>query len=185
MINTEHKWIEAGYEQFAMDGLEGIQVERLAKIIGLNKSGYYHYFGDRETFLEKLMDRHLQYGQSFANELKQVKHFDPEYISILIKYSTQLMFTNQLIKYRHEKLFEDTQRLVLEMVDPVLVRLYADFIGFTDYLEFSTKYFNQVRYMFHGQITPDRMNYPFLRDFLYKSREVIQQAVAIASKTNS
>lgn len=42
--NSEHTWIEAGYEQFAAEGLEGIQVERLARITGLNKSGYLPLF---------------------------------------------------------------------------------------------------------------------------------------------
>jgi hypothetical protein len=35
--------------------------------------------------------------------------------------------------------------------------------------------------MFHAQITPERMNYPFLRDFLYEAREVIQRAVELAA----
>ena len=41
--NTSQKWIEAGYERFAHEGPHGIQVERLARIIGVNKSGFYHY----------------------------------------------------------------------------------------------------------------------------------------------
>jgi AcrR family transcriptional regulator len=179
--NSELTWIEAGYNQFAAEGLEGIQVERLARITGLNKSGYYHYFGDRETYLEKLMDHHLQLAINYTNELKQVRQFDPEFIELLIKYKTQLMFASQLVRNRHEKLLMRTHERTNEMVDPVLSKLFADFIGFKDHLEFSTRYYNQVRYMYHAQITPDRINYPFLRDFMYEAKELIQRAVELAA----
>jgi len=180
--NSEHTWIEAGYNQFAAEGLEGIQVERLARITGLNKSGYYHYFGDRDSYLEKLMDHHLHLAITYMHELKQIQQFDPEYMELLIKYKTQLMFTSQLVRNRHDKLLVRTHQRINEMVDPILSKLFADFIGFKDHLEFSNKYFNQVRYMLHAQITPERMNYPFLRDFMYEAREVIQRAVEIAAK---
>jgi AcrR family transcriptional regulator len=179
-INSEHTWIEAGYNQFAAEGLEGIQVERLARITGLNKSGYYHYFGERDTFLEKLMEHHLQLAITYTNELKQIQQFDPEYIEVLIRYAKNLMFDSQLVRNRHDQLLVKTHQQINEMIDPVLSKLFADFIGHKDHLEFSTKYYNQVRYMFHAQITPERMNYPFLRDFLYEARDVIQRAVELA-----
>jgi AcrR family transcriptional regulator len=179
--NSEHTWIEAGYNQFAAEGLEGIQVERLARITGLNKAGYYHYFGDRETFLEKLMEHHLYLATTYMNELKRIQQFDPEYIDLLIKYATPLMVTSQLVRNRHDKLMVQTHARINEMLDPVLSKLFADFIGFKDYPDFAAKYYNQVRYMFHAQITPERMNYPFLRDFLYEAREVIQRAVELAA----
>lgn len=181
--NSEHTWIEAGYNQFAAEGLEGIQVERLARIAGLNKAGYYHYFGDRETFLEKLMEHHLHLAISYTNELKQIQQFDPEYIELLIKYATPLMVTSQLVRNRHDKLMVQTHARINEMIDPVLSKLFADFIGHKDHLEFSTKYYNQVRYMFLAQITPERMNYPYLRDFLYEARDVIQLAIELVAKT--
>lgn len=183
--NSEHTWIEAGYEQFAAEGLEGIQVERLARITGLNKSGYYHYFGDRDSFVEKLMERHVHLATAYTNELKLILQFDPEYIELLIKYATPLMFTSQLVRNRHVKLLASTHQQINEMIDPVLSKLFADFIGHKDHLEFSTKYYNQVRYMFHAQITPDRMNYRYLRDFMYEARELIQRAIELAAKTET
>jgi hypothetical protein len=40
--NSIRTWLEAGYDQFADEGLEGLQIERLSRITNLNKSGYYH-----------------------------------------------------------------------------------------------------------------------------------------------
>jgi hypothetical protein len=169
--NSEHIWIEAGYEQFAAEGLEGIQVERLARITG------------RETYLEKLMAHHVHLAKLYTNELKQVKQFDPGYIGLLIKYAKQLMFTNQMIKNRHHQLLSKTQQSIDEMVDPVLSKLFADFIGFQDHLEFSTRYYNQVRYMFHAQITLENMNYPYLRNFMHETRTLIRLAAELNTKT--
>jgi hypothetical protein len=95
------------------------------------------------------------------------------------------MFTSQLVRNRHDKLMVQTHAQVNEMIDPVLSKLFADFIGHKDHLEFSTKYYNQVRYMFHAQITPERMNYPYLRDFLYEARDVIQLAIELSAKTET
>jgi AcrR family transcriptional regulator len=179
--NSEHIWIEVGNNQFAAEGLEGIQVERLARIAGLNKSGYYHYFGDRDSFLEKLMEHHLQLAIPYANELKQVQQFDPEFINLLIKHSTSVMFDSQLVRNRHVKLIEETHAQTRKIVDPILSKLFAEFIGHKDHLEFAVKYYNQVWFMFHGQITFKKMNHPFLRDFMYNAREVIQQAIELAT----
>jgi len=180
--NSEHTWIEAGYNQFAAEGLEGLQVERLARITGLNKAGYYHYFGNQETFLEKLMEHHLLVTISHTNELKQVQQLDPEYIELLIKYTTPVMFNSQLVRHQHNQLLSSTYKQVNEMTSPVVSQLFADFIGFHDHVEFSAKYFSQVRLMFHAKITFDRMNYPYMRDLLYEARGVIQQAIEIAAK---
>jgi hypothetical protein len=52
-------------------------------------------------------------------------------------------------------------------------------------MEFSAKYFNQVGYMFHAQITPELMNYPFLRDFIHQAKEIVQHAIELAAKTKT
>jgi len=183
--NSEQTWIEAGYNQFAAEGLEGIQVERLARITGLNKSGYYHYFGDRDSFLEKLMEHHLQLAINMANDLKQVQQFDPEFIEVLIRNKTPVMAHNQLVRNRHDLFLLSTYQKVNDLVDPIVSKSFAGFIGFNDDLEFSTRYYYQVRDMFYSQITLGQMNYPALRDFMYEAREVIQRAVELAKKTKT
>jgi len=177
--------IETGYDQFAHEGLEGIQVERLARITDLNKSGYYHYFGNRDTFLQKLMDHHLQIAIPMANDIRQVQHFDPQFMEVLLKYTTPVMAHNQLVRNRHDKLLISTYHNVNEIVDPIVSKLFADFIGFKDHLEFSSRYYSQVRDTFYSQITFERMNYPFLRDFMQEAKAVIQHAVEVAQKNKT
>ena len=62
-------WTEEGYCLFAKEGLHGIQVERLARILGLNKSEFYHYFGDIEGFCYALVLLHKKRFPSFCRKL--------------------------------------------------------------------------------------------------------------------
>ncbi len=62
-------WLNLGYELFSEEGHEGLQVERLSRILGKNKSGFYHFFGNRETFLESLMKMHLANEKDMITKL--------------------------------------------------------------------------------------------------------------------
>ncbi|WP_113922580.1 TetR/AcrR family transcriptional regulator [Cognataquiflexum aquatile] len=181
-INSIHTWIEAGYSQFAAEGLEGLQVERLARITGLNKSGYYHYFGDKETFLEKLMDYHLLEVSSMPEDFRKIQKFDPEFMEVLIKHTPKLMFHNQLVRNRHEEFLEIIYQEVNKMIDPIVSEVFGEFIGLKDNYEFSSRYYHQVRDTFYSQITLKRMNYPFLRNFIYEAKDMIQRALELGSE---
>ena len=79
-------WTEEGYCLFAKEGLYGIQVERLARILSLNKSGFYHYFGDLEGFCSALVQLHKKKVGEFLQEVAVTKKLDPDYLHLLIKY---------------------------------------------------------------------------------------------------
>lgn len=180
---TRQEWIETGYVHFATEGLDRVNVERLAKSLRLSKSGFYHYFGDQESYLETLMEHHITMGRRLAADLLNVRTIDPEFINLLIRYRLPVLAHNQLVRYRHHDLLYQTYKKVNLLVDHIIADLFASFIGFQDHLEFSTKYYSQVRDMFYTQVTPERLNYAFLSEFLNDAKETIRHAVAIASKT--
>jgi AcrR family transcriptional regulator len=43
-------WIQAGYALFAEQGPSALKIEVLAKMVGISKSSFYHYFADLEVF---------------------------------------------------------------------------------------------------------------------------------------
>ena len=47
-------WIEAGLEEIARTGVEGVRVEVLAKSLGVTKGGFYRRFRDRAALLEAM-----------------------------------------------------------------------------------------------------------------------------------
>ena len=71
MKETINRWIEAGYEIFAHEGPEGVQIEKLARKVGLNKSGFYHYFSDRDVFFTRLLEYHYQLNEQCFKELSE------------------------------------------------------------------------------------------------------------------
>jgi len=79
-------WIEAGYELFAFEGVEGIQIERLARIVDHNKSSFYHYFGDLEGFFADLVKQHVELTDRYNDELKKITTIDPEFIQLLVDF---------------------------------------------------------------------------------------------------
>jgi AcrR family transcriptional regulator len=50
-------WIEAGLEEIARTGVEGVRVEVLAKNLGVTKGGFYRRFRDRAALLEAMLQR--------------------------------------------------------------------------------------------------------------------------------
>jgi AcrR family transcriptional regulator len=48
-------WIEAGFEEIARSGVEGVRVEVLAKNLGVTKGGFYRRFRDRAALLDGML----------------------------------------------------------------------------------------------------------------------------------
>lgn len=51
-----HRWIEAGLRALADGGPDAVQVESLARSLGVSKGGFYGYFDDRRALLEEVLD---------------------------------------------------------------------------------------------------------------------------------
>lgn len=171
--NSSHIWIETGYELFAAEGLEGIQVERLARVTRLNKSGYYHYFGDRDSFIEHLMKHHVMHAHALANDLRLIETFDPDFINVVLKFSRPVMAHMQLVRNRHDKFLNDTYYQVNGFVDLALLPSWAEFIGCPNNHEFALKYFEQVRDMFYSRVTFKNMNHDFLKSLIYEAKDLL------------
>lgn len=48
-------WTQAGLEQLAEQGMDGVKVETLAKRIGVTKGSFYWHFKDRDALLEAML----------------------------------------------------------------------------------------------------------------------------------
>ncbi|MBL7857551.1 MAG: TetR/AcrR family transcriptional regulator [Cyclobacteriaceae bacterium] len=180
-LNSINAWIETGYKQFAAEGLEGIQVERLSRITGLNKSGYYHYFGDRDSFLHQLMKYHFSIGEQLAHDMRQIKKFDPDFIHVLLKYPVPIIAHMQLVRNRQNKFLDEVYNQVNVIVDKAVLPGWAEFIGTPHNHNFALKYFEQVRDMFYSRITEKNMNYEFLHNLIYEAKGMLQEVIKMNS----
>ncbi|WOH67024.1 TetR/AcrR family transcriptional regulator [Bradyrhizobium sp. BWA-3-5] len=82
------RWIEAGLEEIARTGVEGVRVEVLAKKLGVTKGGFYRRFRDRAALLEAMLqhwsagriaaiEKHTSLGGATARE--RLKALIPQY----------------------------------------------------------------------------------------------------------
>ncbi len=64
-MDVKQKWLEKGYEHFALFGPEKLSINKISKEIGSSRASFYHHFGDIEVFIEELLDMHWKINQQF------------------------------------------------------------------------------------------------------------------------
>lgn len=175
--NSEQAWIQAGYAALAAQGLAGIHVEKLARELGLNKSGFYHYFGDRDTFLERLMEHHAYRGERVAHDMRFVKDFIPEFIHTLLLHKEGVLVHMQLVRHREHPILFRGFTTVNEVVDPVVIPLWASFTDLAHDLPLARQHYEMVRDMFYSRITASHMNYDYLHSLLHEARSVVLELI--------
>jgi AcrR family transcriptional regulator len=96
MNNSMLNWIEVGYKQFASQGEQGINIEALARKVGISKSSFYHHFDSVDGFIKHLLQYHLQQAKIMAAKEQQAANINPMLINILIAHKFDLLFNRQL-----------------------------------------------------------------------------------------
>jgi AcrR family transcriptional regulator len=175
-------WVEQGYQLFAEEGLEGIQVERIARILQLNKSGFYHYFGDLEGFCAQLEVLHLSKVSHFLQGIQQCKQLDPDYLLLLVRYAPTVMFQVQLTRNKEHYSFYKTSEVVDQQVNTTIHKLWSEFIGKQHNQDLTLRYFHIVRDMFYTRISFSNLNYQFLHDFAANAKGLIDQVAGQAAE---
>ena len=51
-----HRWIEEGLRALSTGGPDAVQIESLARALGVSKGGFYGYFDDRPALLTEILD---------------------------------------------------------------------------------------------------------------------------------
>lgn len=165
-------WIKAGYELFAQEGPEGIQIERLARILDLNKSGFYHYFGNHDTYFQHLMQHHLLQADELVENLQSTHNFIPECIQLLADSSLPILFQKQLQRASHIPLFSKTYAKINSKADPALLPLWMDFVEMQDNPTLALQYFEFVRDAFYARVTPGTLSFEFILDICLHAKEI-------------
>lgn len=169
--DSKKSWIELGYELFSEEGHEGLQVERLARILNKNKSGYYHYFGDRDVFFNALMAEHLERAHAYAEQIKLIKDFDPEYIQLMVKNKVSVLFQMQLIKNREIKQFFETAQQVNEIIVPVMSPVFGRYLGVSP--EEAGRFWILLRDSFHSRVTSKTFSEEWISAFTGGLRDTL------------
>ena len=175
MTESSMKWIIAGYELLAIEGPEGIKVEKLARQLGLNKSGFYHYFGDREMYFQQLNEFHLQLSKKFHNEISDLRHFDPDYLKLLLKYKTSLFVQLKLRRYENIPVFQDTFNKVIKETERRSLRLWAAYLNLSERDPAAQKLWKITRDLFFLRLIPEKMNLTYLRSLTEEIKAIVAE----------
>ncbi|HTF20805.1 MAG TPA: hypothetical protein VK658_22180 [Chryseolinea sp.] len=169
-------WTEEGYLLFAKEGLEGMQIERLARIVGRNKSGFYHYFGDLEGFVGQLLSLHKQKSSLYLEDLRHVSTVDPDYLNLIVKHKVTILFHVQLIRTKNP-VFTVVAEEIDCQAESILQDVWMAYIGFHDNTDLAVRYFNIVRDMFYTRMGYN-MDYAFLRGLMTEAKLLMKQFLA-------
>jgi AcrR family transcriptional regulator len=157
------KWIEAGYELFSREGPEGIQVERLARMLKRNKSGFYHYFGEHDVFISRLIEHHVSVGKQYAEEMSLLKDFDPGYINLVVKFKLSTLFQKSLRQEIDNPVFQKTFNIVRKENEKYIIPLWASYLKISGNQDLATELFNIFRDIFFFRVTFDNLNYDHIK----------------------
>ncbi len=169
---SKQKWIETGYELFCEEGHEGIQIERLSRITGLNKSGFYHYFGGFDTYFKNLVKEHIRLVDQLVEILPSLKSYDPEFLNLIVANKSVFCFHIQLVRNRRIKLFLETHTLANSKIDKNARILFAKELGLTE--ELAAKYHDMVRDLFFTRADFKNLNYEFLQALFKEVKEIAE-----------
>jgi AcrR family transcriptional regulator len=174
---TFQSWIDAGYEVFSREGEEGIQIERLARNLDLNKSGFYHHFGDRRTYIEHLIRQHIQQMDELRTEAGLLKTFDPEFINLLINNKMRVIFHMQLMRYRHIQTYADAYHIGNSKLDEAVLPIWGAYLGLPTQPHLALRYYKMVRDTFFSRVSSDTMNYEFISELVLEAKAITEAFV--------
>jgi AcrR family transcriptional regulator len=166
MTSKIEKWIKAGYQLLATDEIDGINIEKLAKALKANKSGFYHYFGTREEYFKHLVKHHIDRAQVVAKEIQHCERLDPDLLMVVVKEKNFFLVEAQLLlKGKPLKAKFDTTEAGRIIADEV-VALWRRYNEPINDLKGALATVDLIRLYFYARIDAQNISYKFLHELL-------------------
>jgi len=175
MKENREKWIKEGYSLLAKEGLAGIQVERLARIIGVNKSGFYHHFGDRDCYLEELTRYHETLTKKFTSEVINLKHFDPDYFEVLVEYKDSFFVEMHLGRYRVKPALKVASDYGRNVNEKKIIPLWEEYLNITGNHDLAFEIWKVVRDAVFLRLTYNDMNVESIKNAVMDMKGIFQR----------
>lgn len=169
-------WVKEGYAIFSSEGPSSIQIERIARNLNKNKSGFYYFFKDRDNFLECLMNEHLDRLNSLAFQIREIRQFEPEYINLTIEHREVFLFQIQLVKNREMTLFQNTLSRFNSRISAAVIPVWSDYLEVS--IAIAEKLWGMTRDALYCRASRENFTYHWLLD-------LVNEAKLIASPQNA
>jgi AcrR family transcriptional regulator len=175
MNTNKDRWIKEGYSLLAKEGPSGIQVERLARIIGVNKSGFYHHFGDRDCYLEELTRYHENLTKKFTNEVIHLKHFDPDYFEVLVEYKDSFFVDMHLGRYRVKPKLVEASHNGRNLNEKKIIPLWEEYLNITGNHDLAYEIWKVVRDAVFLRLTYNDMNVESINNAIKEIKGIFEK----------
>lgn len=170
----QQPWILEGYQVFALEGPTGLKVERLSKLVGKNKSSFYHHFADLDIFVSVLLDHHIKQsivlGEKEANCIGK-DHF----VQLMLEHKQDLLFSRQLRIHRDNAAFEKCFCRTNEISIPNFIPIWSAMIGLENNQKLAGTVLNLSMENFFLQITEDTLQEAWLHNYIDTIRNMVLQ----------
>jgi AcrR family transcriptional regulator len=164
--DLEKTWIEAGYEIFSNEGINGLKIEKIARQVGKNKSSFYHLFSDIDIFQEKLLDYHIQRAKLIAIDASNCKSVEPDLLNLFIDIKQDLLFNKQLRVGRENLAFEKCFKKANELVEEKFFDIWLKTLGLENQPDIARNFLTLTSENFYLQITKENLNKDWLLQYL-------------------
>lgn len=168
-------WLQTGYSLFAADGPDGIQVERLARVMVRNKSGFYHFFGERDTYFDYLAKYHIEQLNDFITDLKSVDSFDPGFLAAIADHPTNMLFNVQLVRNRHLSFCADLLAEVHRQMDPYVLPIWTSFFELEKNPVAAKQFYDIMCDIYSVRMNTRNFNVDVIRKIAIESRSTIRE----------
>jgi AcrR family transcriptional regulator len=172
MKEIEKSWIENGYRFFAYEGPSGLKIERLSKVVGKNKSSFYHLFADLEVFMQRLLAFHLHQAKIIAAKESMSKN-EQELTDIILEHKVDLLFNRQLRFHRENPDFKNCFDKINQISIPAILPVWKKIIGISDNTSLAQMVLTLSLENFYLQITDETLNESWLKTYFATIREMI------------
>lgn len=167
-------WMTAGYKTFALEGPQGLKVERLSKSVGKNKSSFYHHFADLEVFTTHLLEYHLAQAEILAVKESECSSLD-ELMDVLVDHKLDLLFNRQLRVHRENPDFEKCFCQTTEMTVPAFLRFWMEILELTDNSYLAQMVLKLSLENFYLQITYETLTQEWLQKYFQDLRTMVKE----------
>lgn len=170
-------WIKEGYQILALDGFEGIKIERLARTLHLNKSGFYHYFGRMKTYVDSLLEYHIRGANKIARDIQRCKSIDPDLLKLIVRHRTFFLVESHLlvksIPTHGAKNFGEAGKIIIEQ----FLKLWKKETTVPEDSDVARRYLDILRHFFYARINPTNINYEFLHQLAVETKDVLNLVI--------
>jgi len=128
-MDSKQKWIEKGYEHFALYGPSQLSINKMAKELEQTRTNFYYYFNDLNELFIEVIKMHNNFHKEFVKRgKKECKKYKPDVFKLLADFPIGMLFHKQLFNNRNKPIYNYTYMSCNDISDDAFaVDLFSEY----------------------------------------------------------